>query len=547
MRFGVQRLAITDARAAQPLVCGGEGHRIAIAFNGNLADPGELRESLAERGHPPRTRNDAELALLLYRAEGVVGLEKLGGQFAFAIADEFEQRLVLARDRFGEKPLFVADSGVGGQPCFASTVAALDALTDQSKQRDQAEMRRDAREFATRGFFDPTRSCMGLPARALTPGTIAVYERDGRRSEHSLRGLAEPDDDFESSLATVVAARTASDRPIGLFLSGGLDSALLASQLARDGHEVVCFSLDFEGGSEEGERAQRIAEHLQLRHVRARVGAETLDALQELVVQSGLPVGDPSILAVRALARVASERGVAVILGGEGADELFRGYRRMRAWPWIERARTILPARVRRVLGRASGASGRSRAMRALHTDEYSSLWSLANEQTLDRLFGVRSEDARADARRDEARQRSSRTLELEQYLTCDLLPKLDLGGHSGGVEARAPYLDARLAAHAFGRDRSVGESFGKVCIRRALAGRLPKALRTGRKRGFGPPIASWLYERRDDVRRTLGDGADCFDVDYARSLLDSLDRGPDHGQLVFCLTSLALHLRACA
>lgn len=549
--LGVQRLAITDLEAQQPIVRGTASGRVAIVFNGNLSEADELRARLARRGLTPETENDAELALLAYIADGVRGLADLGGPFALAIADERSERLVLARDRFGEKPLFVERAAGARPPRFASTVAALRALLaadgDGAAERDLRVARRDARRFARLGWLPLEESCFGWPMHAMPPGTIRVFERDGRSVDHELAPMQHPERSLARSLEHALRGRANADRPVGLFLSGGIDSALLAATLVRIERSVLCFSLDFAGGVREAERAAHVARALGHEHVRATLGSEALLQLAPLVEQSGLPHGDPSVLAVQHLAKRARAEGVVVILGGEGADEFFAGYRRMHAWPWIKGLRRVLPRGVRAWLSRVDGNSTWARARRALRFADYGELWSLTSSRVLDRVFGEAGEGARVPF----AQPGGPRRWETENYLLGDLLPKLDLGGHAAGVETRAPYLDAEVAAHAWGgidRALRVTHVERKPELRAMLARSLPRRLCRGPKRGFGPPVASWIAEQRGFVEDALAHGDALFDVSAARALLHEVVSGESkHGHFVFCLLSLALSERAAA
>ncbi|HMQ22494.1 MAG TPA: asparagine synthetase B, partial [Planctomycetota bacterium] len=496
----------------------------------------------------PTTRNDAEVALRLYLAHGIEGLTRLDGHFAFAIHDEARDTLVLGRDRFGEKPLFVAQDardglgaeGGANEARFASTPSALRALCGMGAVTVD---RRAARRFARFGFFDATKSCLGLPMRALAPASIEAFG-SVRRSL-----LVEPAPTlttWPSDWREVVRERLRCDRPVGIFLSGGLDSALIASEAAALGAKPICYSLDFEDGKSEGAKAARIAAHLGLPHVRHRIGKEAIDALPQLVELYGLPLGDPSILAVHALALRAREDGVAVVLGGDGADELFHGYRRMRAWPWLRRVSLLAPSGVRRLWRASEGASEGARARRAAGNRDYRELWSLAGRELLDRLFGdagddVGDDDAVALAKGDAVSAEAVRELELTEYLANDLLVKTDVGGLAAGIEMRAPYLDARVVDHARAAKTHTTRR-SKLPIRALLAERLPRELVRGRKLGFGPPIGAWIRERRAFLRPLVEAGASIVDVDVA---LQVLDRGADdEAQLVFCLASLGAFAR---
>ncbi len=537
--LGCARLAITDASAAQPLVRGPTGRRVAIVMNGSIAGPAAWRHELVACGEAPTSGNDAELPLRIWRARGVSGLARLEGQFAFAIYDEGRQCLVLGRDRFGEKPLFVTDGD--GMPSFASTVAALRRLAPLA--RDGGLDLDDAVRFATYGWLDLEQRCFGLDARAFPRGRLRVYDRGGMCAQHSLRAPVRPPatETVRRVLDRAVLERVHGDRPLGVFLSGGIDSACIASALARHGRQALCVSLDFAteaGVRGEGRRAGRIAQALGHRHSCAVAGAGALDALPELVAQAGVPLGDPSLLAVRALARHAADQGLGIVLGGDGGDEIFLGYRRQRAWRWAELAHRMLPRGVLRRVARNARGTGGARLLRAAATGDYACLFEVADPGDVARVFGrTAPADRGPTSTRDE-----SRSVELSQYLAGDLCPKLDHGSLAAGIEARSPFLDARVLAFAERWVHRPGEAVGKPALRALLAESLPVELREGPKRGFAPPIAEWLLES-SWVRETLASAGTLIDVRLALRWYEELSgQGRARAPLLFNLVALALH-----
>jgi asparagine synthase (glutamine-hydrolysing) len=541
--LGCRRLAITDVAATQPLVAGVEGRRQAIVMNGSIADPAAWRSELALRGEPCTTGNDAELPLRIWRALGVEGLRRLGGQFAFAIADEERGTLVLGRDRFGEKPLFV-DAPRRGWPSFASTAAALRAsMPDEAPRLDAI----DAARFAWRGCLDLERSCFGLPLRSFPRGTIRVWSRDGVESFalSPPRPVTGGDDaTLAALLRQAVAARVHGDRALGLFLSGGVDSAALAVTLSDLGLRPLCLSLDFENGRRESARAAAVAGALGMPHTTVSAGREMLDDLPDLVAQAGLPLGDASLLAVLALSRAAVARGVGIVLSGEGGDELFLGYRRQRAYAWARLGQRLVPEVWRRSLARGVQSGAAARFARAFASGNYGDLLAVAPRADVERLFGVRLPDEPAE---DGEAMTTARQRDLDEYLAWDLLPKLDLASLGAGLEARSPLLDANLLAFAQRHVHGTGETQGKTVLRRYLATALPAHLRGGRKLGFAPPVADWL--RGSALARDALLASTLFDATLARRWLGELEAGRGRGRapLLFHLLALALFERRSA
>ena len=568
-RMGVRRLAITDPLADQPILHGAPGRGLSLVFNGSLAYPDRLRQGLAEQGLQPVTGNDAELVLLAYRAQGIAGLRLLEGPFAFAIADESRGELILGRDAFGEKPLFYSRGSDGSWPGFASTVLAMRILHAESGSRPSPEA---VRSVASQGWTEWDGPELGLDLVEFPRGTIAVFARDRQPVFHELLAGPARRDAQTLSLETLirrsVQGRVHGDRPLGLLLSGGLDSACLAMALRDLEHPALCLSLDLEGMVPESERAREVASHLGLAHRAFVAGPEILDDLEGLIQGLGVPLADSSLLATHRICREARKEGLGILLSGEGGDELFLGYRRQRAGPWLGLAQDLLPGPPRMILSRlAHGMSRRSwgaglRLVHALGRQEasYSALWSLASPVDLEALFGTGGYEAGVatpaqvvaafDGGREDVGDAAAETLvrqELDGYLAYDLCPKLDCASLAAGVEARAPLLDSRLLLRR--RRQALGhfESQGKGEIRDILAQALPARLRGGPKRGFGIPLGPWLaaWPR---ARTILGETPGLpWSRAVALTMLEDLvhGRGLHRAPLLYHLLVLAIHIQA--
>ena len=544
-----RRLAITDANAGQPLVLGEDGQRLAIVFNGSLAGVQELSRDLAAVGEAPASANDAELPLRLWRAWGLAGLRQLEGQFAFVLVDEAEQRVVVGRDEFGEKPLFV-DPRAQGLPRVASSVAALMRVAPAERSHDALALAR----FAHWGWTEHRGGVFGLPYVEVPTGALEVYSAQGL--EERVRLLRPEDCEFtpevtiDDLLWRAVSRRLHGDRPLGLFLSGGVDSSCLAVVLRELAPQARCLSLDFGAASDEGSRASRIAGVLGLEHVRSTIDASALDALPQLVRNAGVPLGDPSIIAVHELSRVARDHGVGIVFSGEGGDDFFLGYRRQRGYEWSHRIAGFAPRVLRRGLQRVRGSSAWSRFWRASGSDRYTDLLAVSDPVDVARCFDIEPEAICARSALDfEASMPhadpdycgdDARVADRSLYLRYDLCPKLDIGGLAAGVEARAPMLDRQLFAWCLQHVHHSGERSDKLPLRGILAGALPRELREGRKLGFAPPLGRWLKERAW-VRERLGDADAGFDRSRALYFYDELDVTPQRAHLVYNLLALAI------
>jgi len=538
--LGCQRLAITDPTATQPFVISTPAGEIVVCMNGSLAGPDDLRARLVGCGRRVTSGNDVELAGLLYETFGVEGLRGLRGQFALAIYDEARRRLLLARDWFGEKPLFVREHS-DRLPSFASTPRALGQLTGERPRIGPVA----AAEFVRFGWIDL--AAAGL--HAFPKGRIRCYESDGAVSEVRLAEPSKSSEPLARVLERCVAERLHGDRAIAVFLSGGIDSASLALAASRSDRPPACVSMDVAGLPGESDRAGRVAAHLGLEHHAYVMDDGELWNLGRLIELSGMPLGDPSILAVHALAREARRDGFGIALSGEGGDELFLGYRRQRALSWVRTA-SRLPRIVRRgiALG-ARGVGAVNRFRRSVAGEpgpDYAELLAVADPKDVGALF---PEVDLASTWRDVGAQPAfewARQVDLDGYLPWDLCIKADIGGLAAGVEIRCPFLDTRLLGYARCHAIAVGEQAGKPALRELLSAVLPAELRGGRKRGFAVPLACWLRDTTwaDAI---LSDPLVVRRVDWPRDLplawLAELRAGKDdRAHTLFNLCSLALH-----
>ncbi|MCU0863601.1 MAG: asparagine synthetase B [Planctomycetes bacterium] len=519
--LGCARLAITQPNSHQPVER--RGGRFVGVLNGTVTNARELWAQLlpgAERRRAPP--NDAWLPLLAI-ARGAPGvLQQLRGHHAYAVVDTDTGRLWLGRDRFGEKPLQAIVERIGGEPvvvAFASTPAALHRL--------------------------------GGPAPAA--GRIAEWFRFGWRHETEPPAVAPntapPRPPTAPDLRTAIVDSTARclDTTVGaaLALSGGLDSSCLAAAVRALDRRIPAFRLDADGRAP-AERSAAIAAAaragLELRHV--EVGAEVLDALPRLTACAGQPLGDPSILAMHALARAVAEDGHRVLLSGEGADELFFGYRRYAALAQLPRLRwlrAIAPRWSMRYAARwlrAAVAANPAAALLAVTPPGFADQ-VLAPELT----DGAELEPPASLPRAGNDAVQAARAADLRGYLRCDLLPKVDIACMAAGVEARAPFLEGD--AWAFGREPS---ALGKRPLRAAFAAELPPEVLRLRKHGFALPLDRWfrgelpwldlLAESRTRQRPHLRPGGVATAVDRHRAGRTDLGHG------LYLLVAFELFLR---
>jgi asparagine synthase (glutamine-hydrolysing) len=576
--LGHRRLSIIDLSptGAQPMTHGTTGP--TISYNGEIYNFQELRNELSRLGRTFRGRSDTEVMLQVYDNWGMEGLKRLEGIFAFALWDPVRKRLVLMRDRLGVKPLFYAWSQ--GRLVFGSEITAIMAAGGIDTAIDEQALS----EYLWYGnaFEDRT---MYRGVRSLTPGHWMIVE-DGRvRTEAWWRieeWLAPPDrpateseavDRLRHALPVAVRRQLISDVPVGIFLSGGLDSSAIAYSAVHDGGQTLSsFSagFDFEDGINELPKARRVAEVLGLDHHEVRVTATDLgDVLLALARAHGEPFADAANIPLYLMSRALAGQ-ISVVLQGDGGDEMFAGYRRSlmlrhatrwKAWPaWASSALRALPGHTGRRVARMADAMRADSAMRMallltveMLADPPTSFLTPEGRERLrretDPFLAFRRCDERFKAH--EPVQRMLLT-DLVLQLPSQFLAKVDRATMANGIEARVPLLDERVGELAVGlpSDWKVRRGSGKVVLRDAMRGRLPDDILDGPKTGFGVPYQQWLRGGLHDLARdVILDESVCafFGLDRARltqALAAHRAGTRDHGFVLWKYLQLGLWAR---
>lgn len=545
--LGCARLAITQQGSRQPVVR--RGGRFAGVLNGAITNARELWARLlpgAERR--PAPPNDAWLPLLAVARGDREALLQLRGHHAYAVVDLATGDLVYGQDRFGEKPLLGLLSGSGTNRtvvAFGSTPPALHAVGMPPLAAEHQFP--DLLRF---GFADHqphrchARLWVGAPQHRGTPlvaGAASGFRSPwlGRTQPAATPPVASPAPaTLRERFFAGVARCIDTTQPVGLLLSGGIDSSCIAAALHHHRRTAPAFQF-LATGNDPAERqvAQAVAAHCELPFHPVDGGPEVLEALPRLIELAGLPLGDPSILAVHATARAAAAQGVRVLLSGEGADELFLGYRRYRALASLPRLpipAALQPQWSMRYLARWWRA--------AASTDPARTLLEVTPpgfRRTI--LATTAAPDAQPTPQGD--RVLAARAADLAGYLRLDLLPKIDIATMAAGVEGRCPFLEGDYAA--FGATRG---ALGKRPLRTAFAGDLPHAVFTLPKRGFALPLDRWcrgdcllldvLADRSSQQRPHLRPGSLAAVVDRHR-------RGAaDLGHGLYLLAAMELFLR---
>jgi asparagine synthase (glutamine-hydrolysing) len=557
----------------QPL--SNEDGSVWAAFNGEIYNHPRLREELRRRGHSFASATDTEVLVHLYEEYGEAMVHALEGMFSFAIWDQRERRLLLARDRFGEKPLFLHEHD--GELLFASELTSLLQVRRALRQLDPQAI--DA--FFVFAYV-PGPGTIVPGVRQLPPGCLLSWERGHGVSERSwwsppeqplsrrepLRAVAaEAKELFEQSVRT----RLVADVPVGVFLSGGVDSTLVAAVAAQESSQrLQTFTVGYDvGGVNETERARAVAERLGSEHHEVTLGlADVAERAPLVLSRLDQPLGDRATLPLHALSEFARPR-VTVALGGEGADELFGGYPRYR---WLERARRVqaaLPQAALGTLGLAARSAQRfgpaARAATRLAPTpmlERNLDW-VTSERRRRRaaLYGPRLAQldqervladlgAQAGVLNGGPAARWLMHLDQRHYLPDDVLMKTDRASMLVSLEIRTVFLHSGLAELAGSLDTSMHlAGAGKALVHAMLpAGLLEQPRRGGyRKTAFRVPAAEWLRgplapTLRAQLERGTIYSEGYFDRDAVARLVAEHDAAAcDHSDQLWPLLALGL------
>ncbi len=522
--LAARRLSIVDlARGDQPIA--NEDGSCVVVQNGEIYNSPELRRELERSGHSFRTHCDTETIVHLYEEHGLGFAERLRGMFATAVWDGRRRRLVLARDRYGIKPLYYRHTS--GELRFASELRSL----------PRGEVDLDALEAFLAFNSIPAPYSIFREVRKLPPGHLLVWAEDGAvrlerfarpgpaaTEELRLGDEAELAEELRARLRESVRAHLLADVPVGVLLSGGVDSAALAALAAQETAEPVhTFTIGFaERSFDERADARRVADRYGTNHHELLVRPEPELLLRALADTFDEPFADSSALPTYLVSRLAAEH-VKVALSGEGGDELFGGYYTYAADLMADRLAPL--ARVARPLVEALPASTRKasldykakRFVRAAHLpplERHHGWKEIFSADARAELTGRNAVFDPVDIYRDRYRE-TEKAPELARlqdvdfgiYLADDLLVKTDRASMAHSLEARVPFLDPAVTNLAFAlptRHKVRGLS-KKVLLRKALEPLLPREVVHGRKRGFSIPAAAWLRgELEPFARQTL-------------------------------------------
>ena len=576
--FGMRRLAVIDlVTGDQPIFS--EDRNVVALLNGEIYNYVELRDGLRRRGHALATSSDTEVLVHLYEDEGVGLCARLRGMFAFAIWDRRAKRLLLARDRFGKKPLYFSQLPGRGLT-FASELKGLLPMLrgagSSPRVREQGIY-----DYLSLGVV-PQPETIYDGIRAVRPGHWLSFDADGLREVPYWHPELEPkgslsypeaQEQLRDKLSEAVRLRLRSDVPVGVFLSGGVDSSAVAFEAARHvGPGLRTFTVSVADDElDEAPVARRTAEALGVENVILRLDVAPLDEVLTIARRFDQPFADPSAIPSLAVSRLA-RRHVTVVLNGDGGDEVCGGYRRYLAAKALGRAagvpglgpvmrgalariaavRRRSPAGLLRRFGRGLSLSAGQRYLvwtaDLMLDEDKRQIWRGAPQRPTeawveDQLTpGLSAMDSQVAG-------------DLRINLPSDLLVKMDMATMAASLEARSPFLDQEVAEFALRLPVScrVRGLRLKAVLRDAYRDRLPREVVEGRKRGFEIPLAAWL---RGDLRDVVYDAlvtpgskvSDALDAGFVRAVVEGTAmKERNRPGLVYALLVLELWLREAA
>ena len=571
--LGHRRLAILDLspRGHQPMSDAHE--RIWVTFNGEIYNYKELRSELEQRGFSFRSDSDTEVLIHGYLAYGTDIFKKAEGMWALALYDKPGNKLVLSRDPAGMKPLYIYEDA--SQLIFASEISALASVLPQKvlKTNDAALVK-----FLAHGYiYGAETAYRGIVS--IPPASTRVYQLPSlahrEEKNHIPRRMEPPKDmdsavrDFEQVFQDSVRKTLLSDVRVGIFLSGGIDSALVAHQVKNAGATLQAFTVGFgERDFDESADARKLAEHFGFPHtVTMMRGADVAEDVEKILVSFGQPFGDTSALPTYYVSKLARENGYKVVLTGDGADELFGGYP-THYLPVLSGYYRHVPRALDSLLSSSLGLSptrftklglqekitrylygarlpyqsAHARWKRVFTDHELEALLIEKPDVSLD--FGSFFSDF-GPGGKDPAYEVMQ--VDFRTFLTSDCLVKSDIAAMQHAIETRAPFLNREVIdfAHSLPTHMKVSLFRTKKMLRAALAKEMPGNLARLPKRGFVPPLAHWLCT---DLKPVLLDFLSQKAVEntgivrytYVEELINAhLERRSDNSKKLWSLMSL--------
>ena len=520
-----RRLALIDLTPTGQQPMANETGDVLVVYNGEIYNHRELRSGLERRGHAFRGTSDTEILVHLYEEDGEDCVARLRGIFAFAIYDRRNRRVLLARDRYGVKPLFYSRLNGGGHWAFASEIKAIAAVPGFAPELD----RQACYDYIGLGYV-PEPSTGFKNVRALRPGTTIWLDRDGERENEFARVQVQVDparrlhptaDEVADRLLRAVRAQAVADVPVAALLSGGIDSSLVVAAHRRSSpRPTTTFNVRFpDAGDDETPVALAVASHCGTQHHVIDLADHTLtpDAVLELLTHFDQPFADTSLIPTYWISRAIRDRGIICTLSGDGGDEAFGGYpnfwrlnslvRLMQLPDWLrhatEGAGNRLAAWTRdfgRQVSKAATLAGAARETPAvllaglanyLTEDQKAELVQPAARAGLEPIYRIYSNWTDGEAHDLETLSKHLTESLFAISLPSDMLRKVDMMSMRAGIEVRVPLLDENVVAAGLAlphRLKTNGRT-GKRVLRDLAARWLPRSVAQHPKHGFQIPL----------------------------------------------------------
>jgi asparagine synthase (glutamine-hydrolysing) len=569
--LGHRRLSVIDLDGgAQPMWSADK--KIGVTFNGEIYNYVELREELTALGHIFYSASDTEVLIEAYRAWGLDAIARFRGMFAFALWDSDEQQLVVARDPFGKKPLFLAE--MPGVWLFSSEVGPIIQFPGMDKS-----LSREALQHYFLNRYVPGPCTFFRAVRKLQPGCYAVWKGESLSVKRyfvppiattvpDINNFEDAIRMFSETLDDAVRIRMRSDAPFGAYLSGGIDSSAVVATMVRHSSEPVrTFSVGFqEARYSELAFARTVAERFGTNHHEVEVEPDVfMEHWPTAVLRRGAPVSEPADIPIFILSKMASHT-VKMVLTGEGSDELMGGYPKHRAEPWVELYQRIVPKLVHdkmvrpaiqalpyamrraKILATAAGERELTTRMRVW----FGGISLEDRNALLGHWASITPPDPYPFSTQAESNLRRILFFDQTSWLPDNLLERGDRMMMAGSIEGRMPFMDSELASLvARLPDRFlVSNTKGKTILRAAMSQILPSEILTRKKIGFAVPVAEWFRgPYREFVREALVSEASQLrricDGTFVRRLVDMHIEGQvNNDKILWSLINLELFLR---
>ena len=567
--LGHVRLSILDlsSAASQPMAL--SDGSLVLTFNGEIYNYRQLKKELERLGSEFQSTSDTEVLLHAWQRWGKGCLSRITGMFAFAVWEKATGKLFLGRDRAGEKPLYYAQ--LGKSFFFSSEISSLKCLLDQSWEIDATGIQ----SYLSYGYIRGEQTCWKgisklLPGHLLTFNPKSQLTEKGSYTEKD-EGLISilsdnPVKELDLLLGQVVKDQLIADVSVGLMLSGGLDSSLLASYITESNPKIKTFTVVFPGFGQlnEGKFAREISSYFGLEHEEVSCDQIELSDWLELMKKNETPISDPAFYPTYLMSK-AIRKQCKVALGGDGADEIFGGYERYSSFLNLKYKAENYPLFLRRFLGGIAenflpiGSKGRHSLMEFGHDFRFGApdIPSLFLQNELKNLLKPEfySWIEAFDSFSHKEKYNSNDLLEnllrrdFETYLPDNILTKIDRGSMLASLEVRTPFLDRRIVdfASRLSPDWKVTKTERKIILKKLAEKRLPSNWNLNRKQGFIPPLDDWLNENewKQLIEFYLLGSDSYFNSGFVESLLTGQSKGRFNKRRIYALLVLSVHLRS--